>query len=433
MAYTTQQLQDEARRIAAEEGVDPALFMGLIQQESQWNPQARSPVGAFGLTQIMPATAANPGFGLRGLSGDQLNDPIAQLRFGARYLKTMLNRYDGNVDKALASYNWGAGNVDKYGVDPDSMPAETRGYLHKVKGFADDFGTSGNPYAIKPSVGDDYGTSALGTYGYDGYDGYGAYGSDGEYGQSSEYGSTAGMDRSGLGSILGGAAKGFMSGGLPGAVGGALMGAVSNMAQNRAAAQVGLTGRDVMGAAINAVATGNVPGALGGLVSGKATQAAGQAVNGAVGATPDDQSFGFGDAISAGLKGFMSGGPVGALGAVAGGFLADKISPTVDNMKANVGKAIGAGLGFTGANAVSAGVPNDALTQQLAGLGLYGAPSGGLTVADVSNAPGYSSDPLADALRDAISGSGSTRGGDFSGGGGYQSGSDRNRGGARGW
>lgn len=439
MAYSTQQLQEEARRIAAEEGVDPALFMGLIQQESGWNPTARSPVGAFGLTQIMPATAANPGFGLRGLSGEQLNDPIAQLRFGARYLKTMLNRYDGNVDKALASYNWGAGNVDKYGVDPDRMPAETRGYLHKVKGFADDFGTSGSPYAIKPSVGDDYGTSALGAYGFDGYDDYGIYaepaGGDGP--ASSEYGSTVGADRSGLGSILGGAAKGFMGGGLPGAVGGALMGAVANMSQNRAAAQAGLTGRDVMGAAINAVATGNVPGALGGLVSGKATQAAGRAVGSAVGATPDDKNFGFGDAISAGLKGFMSGGPAGLLGAVAGGYIADKARPTVDNVKAAVGKAVGAGLGFTGANAVSSGIPNDALTRELAAIGLYGAPpttSSSITAGDVRNAPGLSVDPLADAMRDAIRGGGSSQGSSFGGGGGgYSHGSDANRGGARGW
>lgn len=430
MAWTKQQLQEEARRVAAEEGVDPALFMGLIQQESQWNPTARSPVGAFGLTQIMPATAANPGFGIRGLSGEQLNDPLAQLRFGARYLKTMLNRYDGNVDKALASYNWGAGNVDKYGVNPDKMPAETRGYLHKVKGYADDFGTSGNTYAITPDD-TDYGTSALSQYGYDGYDEYQNYGSDGEYGVSSEVGSTVGMDRSNLSGILGGAAKGFMSGGLPGAVGGALMGAVSNMAQNRAAKQAGLTGRDVMGTALNAVATGSPVGALGGLVSNKA----GQAVGSALGATPDDGKFGFGDAISAGLKGFMAGGPAGALGAVGAGFIGNKIGPTVDQAKAQIGQTIGRGLGFSGANAVSAGIPNDALTAQLAGLGLYGAPAatGGLTAGSVVNAPGMDRDPLADALRDAI-GSGGGRGSSFGGGGGgYSHGSDANRGGARGW
>lgn len=435
MAYTTQMLQREARRIAVEEGVDPALFMGLIQQESGWNPNARSPVGAYGLTQIMPATAANPGFGLRGLTTDQMNDPVSQLRFGARYLKTMLNRYGGDVDRALASYNWGAGNVDKYGIDPDRMPAETRGYLHKVKGFADDFGTSGTPYAIKPSTSDDYGTSALGAYGFDGYDDYGIYASDrgGDGPEASEAGSTVGKDRSGLGGILGGAARGFMGGGLPGAVGGALMGAVANMSQNRAAKQMGLTGTDVMGTALNAVGTGNLAGAIGGLVGGKAQQAVTGAVGKAVGATPDeeaDKNFGFGDAISAGLKGFMAGGPAGALGAIAGGLLTDRMAPAVDQAKAAIGK----GLGFTGANAVSSGIPNDALTQQLAGLGLYGTPAstGGLTAADVRNAPGLSRDPLADALRDAIGG-GSGRGTSFGGGGGYSHGGDENRGGARGW
>lgn len=88
------------------------IIDAIIQQESGGNPNARNPrTGAMGLMQIMPATAAQPGFGLPPLK-DPWN-PEANRRFGTAYFNTMLRRYDGDRDAALAAYNWGPGNADK--------------------------------------------------------------------------------------------------------------------------------------------------------------------------------------------------------------------------------------------------------------------------------------------------------------------------------
>ena len=112
-----------AQQIAQEEGVDPALFMKLVQAESAFNPQARSPVGAIGLAQLMPATAAELGV--------DPNDPEQNLRGGARYLKQQMDTF-GSPELALAAYNAGPGNVRKYGGVPPFE--ETQNYLTKILG-----------------------------------------------------------------------------------------------------------------------------------------------------------------------------------------------------------------------------------------------------------------------------------------------------------
>lgn len=104
-------------------GVDVGLIKAVIKAESNFNPQAVSHAGARGLMQLMPATARSLGV------SDSL-DPEQNVMGGTRFLKDMLKRYDGDVDSALAAYNWGPGNVDKR---PDHLPRETRDYLVRVK------------------------------------------------------------------------------------------------------------------------------------------------------------------------------------------------------------------------------------------------------------------------------------------------------------
>jgi hypothetical protein len=124
-----------ANQYAEQYGVDPAVFAALVQQESGWNPNARNEgSGAYGLTQAMPATARDPGFGVAPLT--DTSDPGEQLRFGAEYFSKMLERYDGNVEKALAAYNWGPGNADKWSGDRSQLPAETSHYIATITGNA---------------------------------------------------------------------------------------------------------------------------------------------------------------------------------------------------------------------------------------------------------------------------------------------------------
>lgn len=102
------------------------LFQSLVKQESAFNNAAISPVGALGFCQLMPGTAAD-------LSVDP-SDPLQNLDGGARYLATQLNAF-GRIDFALAAYNAGPGNVQKYdGIPPFE---ETQNYVRRISGFYD--------------------------------------------------------------------------------------------------------------------------------------------------------------------------------------------------------------------------------------------------------------------------------------------------------
>lgn len=107
-------------------GVSPDLVKAVMKQESGFNPNAvNKKSGAAGLMQFMPATAKDMGI------TDRL-DPAQSIDGGAKYLAQLSKRFGGDIDKTLAAYNWGMGNVEKKGMG--AMPAETVDYLKKVKG-----------------------------------------------------------------------------------------------------------------------------------------------------------------------------------------------------------------------------------------------------------------------------------------------------------
>lgn len=116
-------LQAYARQAAQKAGIDPDIFVRQIQQESGFSPTAKSGAGAIGIAQFMPGTAA-------GMGVDPA-DPYAALDAAARLDAQNLSKY-GSYDKALAAYNAGPGNVDKYGGVPPFE--ETQRYVNNILG-----------------------------------------------------------------------------------------------------------------------------------------------------------------------------------------------------------------------------------------------------------------------------------------------------------
>ena len=125
VADTLQRFEGEISAAAGQSGLDPALILAVVMEESAGDPLARSPKGAQGLMQLMPGTAAELGV-------EDSYSPGQNLRGGSRYLAEMMQRFDQDLDLALAAYNAGPGNVEKAGNQVPDFP-ETRRYVTAVK------------------------------------------------------------------------------------------------------------------------------------------------------------------------------------------------------------------------------------------------------------------------------------------------------------
>jgi soluble lytic murein transglycosylase-like protein len=122
-AVPQEKLDQLVQQSAEKHHVDPALVRAVISTESNWNARAVSPKGALGLMQLIPGTAQRFGVG-------NAFDPAQNVDAGVQYLGMLLERYNGDLSKALAAYNAGPGIVDRFGGVPNFR--ETRNYVQKV-------------------------------------------------------------------------------------------------------------------------------------------------------------------------------------------------------------------------------------------------------------------------------------------------------------
>jgi soluble lytic murein transglycosylase-like protein len=115
----------EIEAAAARHGVDPNLVRAVIRHESGFDPTATSSAGAMGLMQLMPGTAS-------GLGVTDPYDPVQSIEGGTKYLKSLLDRFGGDVRLAVGGYNAGPGAVERYGGVPPYV--ETQRYVDRVLG-----------------------------------------------------------------------------------------------------------------------------------------------------------------------------------------------------------------------------------------------------------------------------------------------------------
>ncbi len=123
-------------KYAKEYDLDPAYLSAVLYSESKFNPDAVSRAGARGLMQVMPSTGKfiAERFGNYNFSVNDLHDPETSIKYGAWYLRDLLNRYNNDEEVALAGYNGGPGVANRYVVSRSHsvIPRETSGYLKTV-------------------------------------------------------------------------------------------------------------------------------------------------------------------------------------------------------------------------------------------------------------------------------------------------------------
>jgi hypothetical protein len=124
-------VQPIVRAAAKRHGVDPELINGVIWVESRFNTKAKSPAGARGLMQLMPATAAYLAKEL-GASRPRSNDPEFNIDAGTYYLSRLLDRFEGDETLAVAAYNAGPGNVKSWQAEGRPLPEYSQSYVEKV-------------------------------------------------------------------------------------------------------------------------------------------------------------------------------------------------------------------------------------------------------------------------------------------------------------
>ncbi|MBR0653292.1 lytic transglycosylase domain-containing protein [Roseomonas terrae] len=119
---------------AAQHGVPEFLGLALLGRESGGRAGAVSPAGAVGPAQIMPATAADPGFGMQPLPREALTDPARAIPWAFQYYRRLLDAFGGNHEHALMAYNWGHQNVRRWidGGRSGTVPDETRRYVEAL-------------------------------------------------------------------------------------------------------------------------------------------------------------------------------------------------------------------------------------------------------------------------------------------------------------